>query len=161
MTPAQLRARRAAAQGLHPVAGGPPEAVVARLLAVQAQDIRAARLALRARAPGSLGAGDVRAALGRDGALVVAWLMRSTRHLGRREDHPWLLALTGPTQEAAARRRFAQLGVTPDAAERAVAVIARALGTEGPLSRPALAARMAAEGIPTEGQATPHLLALA
>src|SRR3954468_11283446 len=118
MTAAQLRARRAAAQGLHPVAGGPPEAVVGRLLAVQAQDLRAARLPLRARAPGSFGAGDVRAALGRDGGLVIAWLMRSTLHLVRREDHPWLLALTGSTQEAAARRRFAQLGVSPDGAGR-------------------------------------------
>src|SRR4051794_8982818 len=151
MTPAKLRARRAAAQGLHPVAGGPPEAVVARLLAVQAQDIRAARLALRAGAAGWVGTADVRAALGRDGALVVAWLMRSTLHLVRREDHPWLLALTGPTQEAAARRRFAQLGVTPDAAERAVAGIERALGTEGPLSRPGPPPRRAPAGAPPEG----------
>src|SRR5689334_3574402 len=115
MTPAQLRARRAAAQGLHPAVGGPPEAIVGRLLAVQAQDLRAARLALRARAPGAFTAAHVAAALRRDGSLVVAWLMRGTLHLVRREDHAWLLALTGPTQEAGARRRFAQLGVSPAA----------------------------------------------
>jgi hypothetical protein len=161
MTAAQLRARRAAAQGLHPAAGGPPEAIVGRLLAVQAQDLRAARLALRARAPDAFRAEDVDAALREDGPLVVAWLMRSTLHLVRREDHAWLLALTAPTQEAGTRRRLGQLGVSPDAAERAVAIVERALADEGPLSRAALADRMAAKGIPTEGQATPHLIALA
>ena len=161
MKPAELRARRAAAQGLHPAAGGAPAAIVGRLLAVQAQDLRAARLALRARAPGGFRADDVAAALRRDGALVVAWLMRGTLHLVRREDHAWLLALTGPTQEAGARRRLRQLGVSPEAAERAVAVVERALTADGPLSREALAERLAAHGIPTEGQATPHLLALA
>src|SRR4051812_1252836 len=129
MTPAQLRARRAAGQGLHPVAGGPPETIVGRLLAVQAQDARAARLALRARAPGAFRATDVDAALRHDGALVVAWLLRGTLHLVRREDHPWLLALSAPGQEAGSRRRLGQLGVSPGAAERAVAVVERALAT--------------------------------
>ena len=161
MTAAQLRARRSAAQGLHPAAGGPPEAIVGRLLAVQAQDLRAARLGLRARAPDAFLAEDVDAALRDGGPLVVAWLMRSTLHLVRREDHAWLLALTAPTQEAGTRRRLGQLGVSPDAAERAVAIVERALADEGPLPRAALADRMAAKGIPTEGQATPHLIALA
>src|SRR3954454_3741656 len=161
MTAAQLRARRAAAQGLHPAAGGPPEAIVGRLLAVQAQDLRAARLALRARAPDSFRAEDVDAALHDGGPLVVAWLMRSTLHLVRREDHAWLLALTAPTQEAGTRRRLGQLGVSSGAAERAVTIVEGALAEEGPLPRAALAERMAAAGIPTEGQATPHLIALA
>jgi hypothetical protein len=40
-------------------------------------------------------------------------------------------------------------------------VIERALAEEGPLPRAALAERMLAAGIPAEGQAVPHLLALA
>ena len=98
MTAAELRARRAAAQGLHPAVGGGPEAVVARLLAVQAQDYRAARLAVRARAPGGPPAAAVDAALTAGRSLVIAWLMRGTLHLVGREDHAWLLALTAPGQ---------------------------------------------------------------
>jgi hypothetical protein len=161
MRPAELRARRLAAQGLHPPAGGTPEGVVRRLLAVQAQDFRAARLALRARAPGGPRSSDVDDALTRERSLVVAWLMRGTLHLVGRDDHAWLLALTAPTRDAPARRRFGQLGITPDIAERAVAVIVDALASDGSLGRRALAERMAAHGIPTAGQATPHLLALA
>ena len=58
------------------------------MLAVQAQDFRAARLALRARGRG-FGASDVDAALD-DGTLVIAWLLRGTLHLVAREDHGWL-----------------------------------------------------------------------
>jgi hypothetical protein len=159
VTPAQLRARRAAAQGIHPAVGGPPEAVVRRLLAVQAQDVRAARLALRARAPAGPTAAAVDAALTDERSLVIAWLMRGTLHLVGREDHAWLLALTAPGREAAARRRLHQLGLTPGATDRAVATIAAALAEEGPLPRAALRDRLAARGLPTEGQATPHLLA--
>jgi hypothetical protein len=54
-----------------------------------------------------------------------------------------------------------QEGVSEEDAERAVSVIEAALGEEGPLSRPELAERLAAHGIPTAGQATPHLLMLA
>jgi len=161
MTPARLRTLRAATQGLLAPIDGPPEAIVRRLLAVQAQDFRGARLALRARAPGAFAAVDVDAALTDRRSLAIAWLMRGTLHLVASEDLPWLLALTAPTQETAARRRLGQLGIAPDTAERAVAVVDAALADAGPLPRSALAERMAADGIPTEGQATPHLLWLA
>jgi len=42
-----------------------------------------------------------------------------------------------------------------------VAIVERALAADGPLARAELAERIAAAGIPAEGQATPHLLALA
>jgi hypothetical protein len=51
--------------------------------------------------------------------------------------------------------------VAPDDAERAVKIVERALAQDGALTRPQLAERIAAEGIRTEGQATPHLLHLA
>jgi hypothetical protein len=82
-------------------------------------------------------------------------------HLVRREDYGWLHALTAPTQAAASRRRLGQEGVPPAAAERAVELIEAALAREGPLTRTDLAERLAADGIRTEGQATPHLLRLA
>jgi hypothetical protein len=156
--PRELRARRAAAQLLSEPAAGPRE-VVRRLLAVQAQDLRAARLAIRARTR------DVTAAevdrLLADGSLVVGWLLRGTLHLVRAEDYHWLLALTAPTRIATNRRRLRQEGVPPDDADRAVPTIERALADEGPLTRGELATRLAAAGIRTEGQATHHLLVLA
>jgi hypothetical protein len=155
-----LRRARATAQLLHRPGAAPVAEVVGRLLAVQAQDLRAARLALRARIAG-LTAADVDAALTDERSLVVAWLGRGTLHLVGRDDYPWLLALTGPRQRTGSRRRLGQLGVTPRQAERAMEVVERALADEGPLTRAELAERLAARRIPTEGQATPHLLGLA
>jgi hypothetical protein len=155
-----LRRRRAAAQLLHRPGPATAAAIVQRLLAVQAQDPRAARLALRARGEGLTAAG-VDAALTHERSLVVAWLARGTLHLTGREDYPWLLGLTAPARLATNRRRLGQEGVPPGDADRAVDVIARALADEGPLTRPELALRIAAHGIRTEGQATPHLLMLA
>jgi hypothetical protein len=158
--PHALRRARAAAQLLHrPRAAGVAE-VMARLLAVQAQDLRAARLALHARTTG-LTAADVDAALTEERSVVVAWLGRGTLHLVGRDDYPWLLGLTAPTRLTASRRRRGQEGVSPRQAERAMEIIERALAEEGPLTRPELAERLAARRIRTEGQATPHLLGLA
>lgn len=155
-----LRRARAAAQLVHrPRTAGVAD-VVGRLLAVQAQDLRAARLALRARTPG-LTAGDVDAALTDERSVVVAWLMRGTLHLVGRDDYPWLLALTAPSRLSTSRRRLAQEGVAPEDAERAMTIVERALADAGPLTRAQLAERIAAKGIRTEGQATPHLLMLA
>jgi hypothetical protein len=126
---------------------------------VQAQDLRAARLALRARSRG-LTAADVDRALG-DAELVVAWLGRGTLHLVCRKDYPWLLSLTAAPRLTTNRRRLAQLGVSTDRAERAVAVIEEALANEGPLTRPQLAERLTSRGVPTQGQALPHVLMLA
>jgi Winged helix DNA-binding domain len=133
---------------------------VRRLLAVQAQELRAARLALRARGEG-LTSAAVDRGLTAERSLVVGWLCRGTLHLVRSEDYPWLLGLTAPLQAARSRRRLGQEGVSPDDADRAVAIIERALAAEGLLGRPELAERIAAHGIRTEGQATPLLLNLA
>ena len=150
-----LRRARAASQLLGERRDRTPVEIVGHLLAVQAQDLRSARLALWARGSG-FGASDVDAAL-EDGALVVDWLLRGTLHLVRAEDWPWLHALTAPRRRAGSDRRLGQLGVSPEQAARAIEVIREAL-RGGPRSRAELAERLAAEGIPTEGQATPHLL---
>ena len=156
----ELRARRAAAQLLDAARPRSAPEVVGRLLAVQAQELRSARLAIRARSAG-LTASDVDRELTTERSLVAGWLLRGTLHLVRREDYGWLHALTAPTQTAASRRRLGQEGVPPAAAERAVELIEAALAREGPLTRAELAERLAADGIRTEGQATPHLLKLA
>ncbi len=145
------------------LAGAPakdPVAVVERLLAVQGQDPRGVRLAIRARSKG-LFAADADRALSDDRTLLITWLNRGTLHLVRSEDYPWLQALTAPRLMTSSARRLAQEGVTPDAAERGVQVIERTLADEGPLTRIQLRERIAAAGVRTEGQALVHLLLLA
>jgi hypothetical protein len=145
------------------LAGAPardPVAVVRRLLAVQGQDPRGARLAIRARTTG-LSATDVDRALSEDRSLLITWLNRGTLHLVCSEDYPWLAALTTPQLFTGNARRLAQEGVTPNAAERGVAVIEHSLAEEGPLTRVQLRDRIAAAGVRTDGQALVHLLMLA
>jgi hypothetical protein len=136
-----------------------PLAVAERLLAIQGQDPRGARLAIRVRSAG-LSAADVDRALD-DRALLITWLNRGTLHLVRSEDYHWLHALTAPTLLTANARRLAQEGLPPDDAARGVRVIERALAADGPLTREHLRERLAAAGVRTEGQALVHLLFLA
>jgi hypothetical protein len=153
----QLLVRRSAAQLLDRRIPGTPEEAVRALLAVQAQDRSAWRLALRARVEG-ITVADVNWALTEKRSLIVAWLNRGTLHLVCAEDYPWLRALTAPTQVAGNRRRLAQEGLSPEDVDRGVACIERSLVTDGPLGRAQLRERIAALGIRTVGQATVHLL---
>ncbi|HEX7244158.1 MAG TPA: winged helix DNA-binding domain-containing protein [Solirubrobacterales bacterium] len=158
MPTASIFAERFASQGLSGRPARDPAAVAERLLAVQGQDSRGARLAVRARSEG-LGASDVDRALdGRE--LLITWLNRGTLHLVRAEDYPWLQALTTPPLFTSCKRRLSQEGVAPEMGERAVATIERALAEEGPLTRRQLRERLDAVGVPTQGQALIHLLFL-
>jgi hypothetical protein len=105
---------------------------VERLLAVQAQDPRGFRLAVRARTTG-LGASDVERALDA-GELLVSWLNRGTLHLVRAEDWAWLHALTTPQLATGNARRLVQEGVSPARATRAAGTVVRALA-DGPRTR--------------------------
>jgi Winged helix DNA-binding domain len=153
-------AERLTAQLLTGTPAHDPVTVAERLLAIQGQDPRGARLAIRARTTG-LFAADVDRALTEDRSLLITWLNRGTLHLVRSEDYPWLHAVTTPPLRAANARRLAQEGVTPAAAERGVAAIAHSLTEEGPLTRVQLRERIEMAGVRTEGQALVHLLMLA
>ena len=135
-------------------------AVAERLLAVQGQDPRGFRLAVRARTTG-LSAADVDRALTEDRSLVVTWLGRGTLHLVRSEDYPWLQALIAPRNVRSAIRRLGHGGIGESQADRGVEVIQRSLAAEGPLSRKQLAERIGAAGVDTAGQRIIQLLALA
>lgn len=139
-----------------PLAASPVE-VAQRLLAIQAQDLRGAQLAIRSRTDG-LHVGDVDRALTEDRSLLVTWLNRGTLHLVRREDHPWLHALTTPALGIGNARRLEQEGVSPADAVRGADLVERALADDGPLPREALRARLEAAGIPTARQALVHIL---
>ena len=151
-------AARFAAQLLGAEKATSVDGVVERLLAVQAQDQRAFRLAIRPRTV-DVRAIDVDAALN-DGRLVVSWLNRGTLHLVARDDYWWLHELTTPQLMTSCLRRLKQLGVDLDAAERGVAAIERALA-DGPLTRAELREHVAAADVRTEGQALVHVLFLA
>ncbi len=137
-----------------------PEAVAERLLAVQGQDPRGARLAVRARTSG-VSAADVDRALTEERSLLITWLNRGTLHLVRSEDYPWLHALTTPPLMTSSARRLRQEGVSPEAAERGVETIERALADAGPQTRLQLRERLDRAGVPTANQALVHLLFLA
>jgi hypothetical protein len=130
--------------------------VAERLLAVQGQDPRGARLAVRARTAG-LSAAAVDRALSEDRSLLIAWLNRGTLHLVRSEDYPWLHSLTTPQLLNESARRLGVEGITPGQGERALARIERALADEGPLTGAQLRERLAEKGLPSEGQALSHL----
>jgi hypothetical protein len=157
MTP--VHAARLAAQLL----GGPrattAEDVVRRLLAVQGQDPRGARLAIRSRSAG-LSAADVDAALTSRRSLLITWLNRGTLHLVTPEDYWWLHPLTTPQLMTGNARRLAQEGVSPAQAERGVETVVAAV-SDGPRTRAELRAALDAAGVPTRGQALVHVLMLA
>jgi Winged helix DNA-binding domain len=133
--------------------------VAERLLAVQAQDARGARLAVRVRTE-CVVAADVDRALS-DRSLLITWLNRGTLHLVCSEDYPWLHALTTPQLLTSNSRRLRQEGVSEAAAEKGAAVIEQALVEEGPQTRRQLRERLDAAEVPTAGQALVHLLFLA
>jgi hypothetical protein len=157
--PVSIVAERITAQGLSGPPLKDPVAVAERLLAVQGQDPRGARLAVRARTIG-LTAVDVDKALTEDRSLLITWFNRGTLHLVRSEDYPWLHALTTPPLLSSSARRLSQEGVTPRGAERGVETIERSLSKEGPLTRAQLRERLDSAGVRTEGQALVHLLFL-
>lgn len=152
-----MLAERLAAQRLSGPKEKSIEGVVERLLAVQAQDLRAARLALRVRSLKTT-SGQIDKALTDERSLVVSWLNRGTLHLVRAEDVGWLHELTAPRQATNNLRRLAEEGVSPAQIDRGVSTIKRALTEDGPLTRAALKERLDSAGVPTQGQALVHLL---
>ena len=150
--------RRLAAQLL---VGPPAEGVgqvVDRLLAVQAQDLRAARLAVRSRTTG-LTAADVDRELN-NRTLIVTWLNRGTLHLVRPQDYWWLQRLTTPQLANGNTKRLRQEGVSPSQADRGVAVIEAEIAARGPMTRAQLRESVSAAGVPVAGQALVHILFL-
>ena len=158
LTEAGLRRVRARAQGLD--VGSPgrkppgPPAVLRATVGVQAQEDRAAALAVRVRAPGATAAGV--AACVDAGEAVVTWTLRGTRHLHAVEDVRPLLALLGPSH-ATAPGRAAALGIDGAVGEAAQRALRRAL-TGGPLGRAAVKELLAPVGVDPSGQAPVHVI---
>jgi len=127
---------------------------------LQAQDVPASRLAVRARTRGLTVADAVAATDG--GHLVRTWLMRSTLHAVPAADVGWLVRLFGPIVARRDRRRRLSLGLDDALCERALATLPGVLAG-GPLTRAALVAALVREGVEVnpKGQAPAHLVAFA
>jgi hypothetical protein len=132
------------------------QTVVAAVAGIQAQDITAAAMSIRARAPG-LALADLARAVREERGLVLTWSMRGTRHLHPAADVRWLLKVFGPVFGRPGRRA-GQLGIAGAPGDRAVAALRDALAAEGMLTRPQVKERLAAVGVDVSGQAPAHVL---
>lgn len=156
---ARVLAERVRAQVLTGVRPTDPVEAVRRVGALQAQDPRALRLAIRARTTG-VDALAVQRALAEPGRLVVTWLMRGTLHAVPAGDVRWLLALLRPARSSGRTRRLA-LGLDDHLLDTALPIAVELLAA-GPLTRGELADRLRAAGVPLgPGQAPAHLLGVA
>jgi hypothetical protein len=152
-----LLASRLAAQLL---SGEPAADVVSatrHLLAVQGQDARAARLALRVRTSDAH-ASDVDYALSVERSLVITWVNRGTLHLIASEDEPLLHALTTPQLLNESNRRLRVEDVSDVAARRGIDALVKALGENGPMTRAAIRDVIEKAGVPLPAQALLHML---
>ena len=132
-------------------------AVAAAVGGIQAQDLNAAALSLRARG-GASTAADVPAAVAA-GEVVVTWTLRGTRHLHARDDVGWVLGLMRPAFNRPGRRAE-QHGIAGRTGDRAVAALGEALGN-GPLDRDPVRRLLAPVGVDPSGQAPVHVIARA
>ena len=162
VTDARVRIRRLRSQLLTGPRPGSVREVAAGVGALQAQDTRAARLAVRCRSC-DLVAADVDRACGAERAVVRTWLMRGTLHMVAAEDAGWMVALLGPGCAAAGRARRLQLGLDERTCALALPVIRDRLAALGPLTRQELVREVRSRGIAVEpvGQAGAHLVAYA
>jgi hypothetical protein len=152
---------RARAQGLAHPRAAVVSGVLPRVGAIQAQDLAASQLALRARGDG-LTLDAVTRACNADRAVVRTWLMRGTLHMVAAEDVRWLLRLLAPAFIAAGRRR-AELGLDDALCERALPALREILSGGVALARAELVAALAQSGIPLDAttQAPAHLASYA
>lgn len=155
--PKRLPRLRAAAQLLHrPTSITDPVEVARAIAGAQAQDTYAGPLSFRSRSR-RITAADVERARTEERSLLRTWVMRMTIHLIPSEDAGWMLPLFEPAIEKWSRRRLEQLGVPPATQDKAIGIVARALETEGPLTRPEAYERLAAAGIELNTQTRMHI----
>ena len=150
-----LRAARLTSHGLRTPVGS-AASVVDRLMAVQAQDLAAAKWAVGSRVPGSTAA-DVDAML-EQRRVVRSWPMRGTLHLVPARMLRPILSLTGARELGRAALRHRQLELGP--AEYGIArdTAERLLAGGGSATRDALLAAWEAAGVATGGQRGYHLI---
>ena len=159
--PAGLARLRAATQLIHRPASARDPAEIARSIAgAQAQDVYAGPQTFRSRSR-RLTASDITRARTEERSLLRTWVMRTTVHLIPTDDAGWWLPLFEPGIERWSRRRLEQLGMPPGQEDKALRVIAKALESEGPLTRPEAAERVGEAGVKLNQHTRLHVIGLA
>ena len=125
--------------------------------AIQAQDRLGEQLGVGTRSSGLL-ASDVDHARNVDRTVARSWLMRGTLHLVPSEDLRWMLDLLGEQMDRKALKRRADLGISPEDHARVLEHLRAELARRGPMTRAEIAESLRSAGLPSDGQATPHLL---
>ncbi|MFC6355569.1 winged helix DNA-binding domain-containing protein [Luethyella okanaganae] len=146
---------RSEAQGLGG-GGRTPTEVVERLLALQAQDLAAAKWAVATRAGGSTEQ-DIDGALAR-GEIIRSWPMRGTLHLVPARDLGWMLELTTSRLLAQASARHRQLELDGAAFEQAREIAIEALWGGRELSRAGFMQLLESHGMATKNQRGYHII---
>ena len=137
----RLRRLRLAAQRLSPdAAASDAREAAASVCGVQAQDLRAASLALRARVPGL-----ERSAIAEAG-LIRLWTVRGTIHALPAEDWPWMHAAVAGRFLARMEQILEKRGAL-DLARSVVGDLVELISA-GPLTRAQIMARLEAKGHP-------------
>ena len=155
MADVEFLIERMTRQGLAARSAADPAGVAAAAVGLQAQDVGAARLGVRARSTAVDEAAVVNA-IQHERSVVRTWLMRSTVHLVAAEDARWMTELYGPVMARGYRTRWRKLGITEPMVETAATHARELLDGRG-LTRHELAAELAARGIELDrGRAGRH-----
>src|SRR6185437_3632829 len=162
LTDDQARVLRMSSNGLcrRAAVGEPSARVVAAVdgcAGVQAQDLVASQLAVRARAEAVIKQDVVDSC--ESWTVVRSWFMRGTLHMVPTGSAGWLTMLLGPLTIAKYRGRRASLGLDDEVCAAAVAALPQIL-SGGALERAQLVAALAARGVDIDprGQAPAHLV---
>jgi hypothetical protein len=134
--------------------------VVEALCGIQAQELPAARLAVRPRSRELTDAG-VEVARVEQRTFVRTWAMRGTLHLIASKDLPWLRRLLSPGSIRANARRSAELGLDEQTYSQALRSIDEALSGGRALTRAGVSEALKAAGVDSSGQRMVYLLARA
>ncbi|MYC01788.1 MAG: winged helix DNA-binding domain-containing protein [Chloroflexi bacterium] len=145
------------AQQLGAGRGGTVPGTVRAAAAIQAQDRLGEQLGVGVRAAG-LTAAQVDHARQVERSVVRNWLMRGTLHLVPSEDLRWMLDLLGEAMDGKALKRRADLGISENDHGKALRFLREELALKGPMTRAEISDAFRSAGLPSDGQATPHLL---
>jgi hypothetical protein len=147
---------RLTSQQIASSASGSPSDVVARLLAMQAQDYRGALWSIGLRLPGSNVAEIEQAIVAR--TIVRTWPMRRTLHFVAANDARWMLRLLTPRAIRGMAGRLAQLEVDDAVLARSRKAFEKALRERSLLTREEMYEVLVRAKIPPANQRAIHII---
>jgi hypothetical protein len=147
---------RFASQQIASSTSSSPSDVVARLLAMQAQDYRGALWSIGLRLPGSNVAQIEHAIAAR--TIVRTWPMRRTLHFVAAADARWMLRLLAPRSIRGMAGRLLQLGIDDAVLARSRRVLEKALRERSLLARNEVYEVLARAKIPPANQRGIHII---